>query len=108
MLALSPAPPEVPGPDGVPPFGAYAGELGPVDLSRLAPPYALPAWARRLRRKRWHYALYTTPEVVAVMAIAEMGYASNAFFAALDLREKQPLVDVTLLGPPAPLSTVSG
>ena len=41
------------------------------------------------------------------MAIAELGYASNAFFAAVDLREKQPLVDVTLLGPPAPLSTVS-
>ncbi len=107
MLALSPAPAEVPGPDGLPGLGAYAGELGPVDLGRLAPPYALPAWARRLRRKRWHYALYTTPEVVAVMAVAEMGYASNAFFAALDLREKQPLVDVTLLGPPAPLTTVS-
>ncbi len=107
MLALSPAPPEVPGPDGLPQFGAYAGELGPVHLDQLAPPHALPAWARRLRRKRWHYALYTTPEVVAVMAIAEMGYASNAFFAAVDLREKQPLIDDTLLGPPAPLSGVS-
>jgi len=107
MLALSPSPPEVPGPDGVPPFGAYAGELGPVDLRRLAPPHALPAWARRLRRKRWHYALYTTPEVVAVMAIAELGYAANAFFAAVDLREKQPLIDQTLLGLPSPLSTVS-
>jgi len=107
MLALSPSPAEVPGPDGLPAFGAYAGELGPVNLARLAPPHALPAWARRVRRKRWHYALYTTPEVVAVMAVAEMGYAANAFFAALDLREKQPLVDVTLLGPPAPLSTVS-
>ncbi|HSP20491.1 MAG TPA: DUF2804 domain-containing protein [Myxococcaceae bacterium] len=107
MLALSPAPAEVPGPDGLPAFGAYAGELGPVNLARLAPPHALPAWARWMRRKRWHYALYTPPEVVAVMAVAEMGYAANAFFAALDLREKQPLVDVTLLGPPAPLSTVS-
>ena len=91
----------------MPPFGAYAGELGPVDLDRLAPPHALPAWARRLRRKRWHYALYTTPEVVAVMAIAEIGYAANAFFAAVDLREKQPLIDATLLGLPAPLTTVS-
>ncbi len=107
MLALSPSPSVVPGPDGVPPFGAYAGELGPVALDRLAPPHAFPAWARRLRRKRWHYALYTTPEVVVVMAVAEMGYASNAFFAAVDLRAKQPLVDETLLGPPAPLSTVS-
>lgn len=107
MLALPPAPAEVPGLDGAPGFGAYAGELGPVDLRRLAPPYALPPWARRLRRKRWHYALYTTPEIVAVMAVAEMGYASNAFFAAVDLREKQPLLDVTLLGPPAPLSSVS-
>jgi hypothetical protein len=108
MLALSPAPLEVPGPDGLPPFGAYAGELGPVDLRRLAAPHALPGWARRLRLKRWHYALYTTPEVVAVMAVAEMGYAANAFFAAVDLRDKQPLLDETLLGPPAPLSTVSG
>lgn len=107
MLALSAAPPEVPGPDGIPSYGVYAGEIGPVNLDRLAPPHALPAWARRLRRKRWHYALYTTPEVVAVMAIAEVGYASNAFFAAVDLREKQPLADDTFLGPPAPLSTVS-
>lgn len=107
MPALFPAPLEVPGPDGLPAFGAYAGELGSVDLGRLAPPHAFPGWARRLRRKRWHYALYTTPEVVAVMAVAELGYASNAFFSAVDLREKQPLVDATLLGPPAPLSTVS-
>jgi len=107
MLALSPSPPEVPGPDGVPPFGAYAGEVGPVNLDRLAPPHALPVWARRLRRKRWHYALYTTPEVVAVMAIAEMGYAANAFFAAVDLRDKQPLIDATFLGLPAPVTTVS-
>jgi len=107
MLALSPTPPEVPSQDGVPPFGAYAGEPGPVELRRLAPPHALPGWARRLRRKRWHYALYTTPEVVAVMAIAEMGYAANAFFAAVDLRDKHPLVDATFLGAPAPLTTVS-
>ena len=33
---------EVPGPDGVPPFGAYAGELGPVNLYRLAPPARAP------------------------------------------------------------------
>ena len=107
MPALPPAPPEVPGPDGLPPFGAYAGELGRVDLARLGPPHALPGWARRLRTKRWHYALYATPEVLAVMAIAEMGYAANAFFAAVDLRDKQPLADETLLGPPAPLSRVS-
>ncbi|HEY1332970.1 MAG TPA: DUF2804 family protein, partial [Myxococcaceae bacterium] len=108
MLALAPSPPEVPGPDGVPPFGAYAGEVGPVDLDRLSPPHALPTWARRLRRKRWHYALYTTPEVIAVMAVAEMGYAANAFFTAVDLRDKQPLIDATFLGLPAPLTTVSG
>ncbi|HET9035521.1 MAG TPA: DUF2804 domain-containing protein [Myxococcaceae bacterium] len=107
MLVLSSSPPQIPAADGIPPFGAYAGELGPVDLDRLAPPHALPGWARRLRRKRWHYTLYTTPELVAVMAIAELGYASNAFFAAVDLREKQPLADETLLGPPAPLTTVS-
>jgi len=64
MLVLSSSPSQIPGADGVPPFGAYAGELGPVDLDRLAPPHALPRWARRLRRKRWHYALYTTPELV--------------------------------------------
>jgi hypothetical protein len=41
------------------------------------------------------------------MAIAEMGYAANAFFAAVDLRDEQPLIDATFLGPPAPLTTVS-
>jgi hypothetical protein len=108
MPSLLPAPPGVPGPDGQPLFGAYQGELGKVDLSRLAPPHHFPRWAERLRRKRWHYALYTTPELIAVMAVAELGYVANAFFAALDLREKRPLIDVTLLGPPAPLTTVSG
>jgi hypothetical protein len=104
---LPAAPVEVPGPDGLPQFGSYQGELGVVDLGRLTQPHRFPSWARRLRGKRWHYALYTTPELIAVMAVAELGYASNAFFAALDLREKHPLVDVTLLGPPAPLTVVS-
>jgi len=107
MPALSLAPVEVPGPDGAPRFGTYAGEVGPVDLARLAAPHAFPSWARRLRRKRWHYAVYTTPEVVAVMAVAELGYAANAFFTAVDLRDKQPLVDATFLGLPAPLTSVS-
>jgi len=79
-----------------------------VDLSQLVAPHALPGWARRLRRKRWHYALYTTPELIAVMAVAELGYAANAFFAAVDLRRKQPLGDVTLLGLPEPFTLVSG
>jgi Protein of unknown function (DUF2804) len=107
MPTLPPAPPEIPGPDGQPPFGTYQGEVGPVDLSRLAAPYGFPGWARRLRRKRWHYALYTTHELIAVMAVAELGYAANAFFAAVDLRRKQPLGDVTLLGLPEPFTVVS-
>ena len=41
------------------------------------------------------------------MAVAELGYVANAFFAALDLRDKQPLIDVTLLGAPDPFTTVS-
>ena len=73
-----------------------------MQLARLARPWAFPGWARRLRRKRWHYALYATHEVIAVMAVAELGYVANAFFAALDLRDKQPQVDVTLLGAPIP------
>ena len=107
MLALSPAPAEVPGPDGLPasaPIRASwvrwtsAGSHRRTPFPAMGP--AAPSEALALRA-------YTTPEVVAVMAVAEMGYAANAFFAALNLREKQPLVDVTLLGPPAPLSTVS-
>jgi hypothetical protein len=107
MPSLPPAPPEVPGPDGHPALGAYQGEVKVVNLARLAPPRHFPAWFRWLRRKRWHYALYTSPELIVVMAVAELGYLANAFFAALDLREKRPLIDVTLLGPPAPFTVVS-
>jgi len=107
VTVLPPAPTEVPDREGRPPFGVYQGEVGTVQLQRLARPWAFPAWARRLRRKRWHYALYATHEVIAVMAVAELGYVANAFFAALDLRDKQPLIDVTLLGAPDPFTTVS-
>src|SRR5262249_59202542 len=96
VSALPPSPTVVPDAEGRPAFGVYQGEVGSVQLARLSRPWAFPAWARRLRRKRWHYALYATHEVIAVMAVAGLGYVAHALFAAPAPPHQQPLVGLTL------------
>jgi Protein of unknown function (DUF2804) len=85
---------------GHPRFGTYRGELREIALERLRGPFSLPAPIRFLKHKRWAYAQVATPDVVAVVGIAHLGYTSNAFVTAVDLRSQARLFDTGLLGLP--------
>ena len=107
-LTLLPAPNSIATAAGEPRFGTYQGELPSVDLDRLKGRWApVAARQRLLKRKRWHYTLAATPEVLALFAVVDVGYSANAFAVALDLKEKRPLCDVSFLGAPGPLAEVS-
>ncbi|REG29667.1 uncharacterized protein DUF2804 [Archangium gephyra] len=106
-MDLLPAPASVATASGEPRFGTYQGELPEVDLSRLKGRWApAAAPARLLKRKRWHYTLAATPEVLALFAVVDVGYSANAFAVALDLKEQRLLCDVSFLGAPGPLAEV--
>jgi hypothetical protein len=105
-LALPPAPISVGNAAGHPAFGTYRGELPEVDFSRLSGRYHLSAAQRLLKHKRWVYSLVVTPEVIAAFAIVDLGYTSNAFAVAVDLRDEKVLFDGGYLGLPGPLAKV--
>ena len=91
---------------GTPRYGTYAGELPEMSLAALGPSLSPGFPNAILRRKRWHYTLIGTPEVLVVMAIADVGYAANGFLAAVDLAARSKLLDVSYLGLPGPLARV--
>ncbi|HWL85101.1 MAG TPA: DUF2804 domain-containing protein [Polyangiaceae bacterium] len=82
-------------------FGAYRGTLGEIVLPRV----------NRLRRffthKRWIYTFVATREVIALQAIADLGYASNAFVLVADCRSRTVLFDRGFTGLPRPLVRVN-
>ena len=106
-MTLRPAPNSVATASGEPRFGTYEGELPAVDLHRLSGRWT-PTAARHklLKRKRWHYTLAATHEVLALFAVVDVGYSANAFAVALDLKRERPLCDVSFLGAPGPLAEV--
>ena len=92
---------------GEPRFGTYQGELPEVDLHRLQGRWAPASALERLfKRKRWQYTLVSTPEVLALFALVDVGYSANAFAVAYDLQARKLLCDVSFLGLPGPLARV--
>lgn len=85
---------------GHPRFGTYRGEMSTISLDRLRGPFSLPRPVRFLKHKRWVYAQVVTPQVVAVLGIANLGYTANAFVTVVDLRSRAKLFDTGLLGLP--------
>lgn len=99
-LSLPEVPEKVAHDDGSPRFGSYRGPLPSAALHELRGAHQLSQPLRALKHKKWQYQLFTTNEVIALYAIADLGYTSNAFCVAVDLAEKRPLADVSFLGPP--------
>ncbi len=66
-----------------------------VDLAGLAGPIG-----RLAHRKRWQWAMVSTPEVVACFAIVDAGYAASGFAVAADLSSRRVVADVGALGSP--------
>lgn len=104
---LPQAPASVADESGQPRFGTYQGGLDAVDLTRLAEGHRPSLPFRVLKHKRWLYSFIATAEVVAVQAVADLTYTSNAFTLIADLKEKRILVDDGWLGLPGPLVRVS-
>lgn len=76
-----------------PAYGAYAGPLPPIVGGAVG-------WRDRLaRRKRWVYVAFASGDVWVAAAVVRMGYASNAFAFAYDLRKKTMLADETAIAP---------
>jgi hypothetical protein len=100
LVELREVPATIEDPFGHPRFGTYSGELREVALERLRGPFSLPSPIRFLKHKRWVYAQVVTPQTVAVLGIAHLGYTANAFVTAVDLRSRVSLFDSGLLGLP--------
>lgn len=107
-MALLPAvPASVEDAGGTPRYGTYEGGLAQVDLSRLRGAYQPSPVDRALTHKKWVYGFLATHEVAVAMAVVDVGYSSNCFVMAVDLRSQTVLVDEGFLGPPRPLVTVN-
>ena len=99
-MSLPAPPPSLPGPDGQPLFGRYAGQTGAIDWSRLAAPFARgPLW-RRLHHKRWHYVALCTERVFCAVAIVDLGWAGTAFAYAFDRDDGDMLANFSQDGLP--------
>lgn len=82
MILLDP-PPEAVAADGRPALGVYRGAPLRIMLQRAATPFQL-AW----RRKFWQYVAVVSPEVIAAVAVVDLGYAGLAFALAWDRTRK--------------------
>ncbi len=73
---------------GSPRFGTYRGELPAVDLRQLRGA-RLPGWLHwKVRRKRWHYTLAATDEVLVCQAVVDGGFVGQGFLYVVDLYEQ--------------------
>jgi Protein of unknown function (DUF2804) len=107
MSRLPAAPDAITSTDGTPHFGTFEGGFARADLGRLSGRYQLPFHQQVLKHKKWLYSFVATPEVIALQAVVDVGYASNAFCTVVDLRDGTVLVDESFMGPPRPLVTVN-
>ncbi len=86
--------------DGAPHFGSFSGELPTVALDRLRGEYAPAWWKWKIRRKRWHYVIAVTDEVILCQAVVDGRYFGQSFFYAVDLYEERVVVHNTFTGLP--------
>lgn len=76
--------------------GSFLGGLPRVDWT----PLGLGGAARVLRHKKWLYVAIATDDVYVAVAVARLGYASNAFLYAYDGLARRMLVRRSWLAPP--------
>lgn len=81
--ALPRAPADALGPTG-PRFGAYAGSLGRVDLSELAPPGLFASARHAARLKRWQRVLLVGPAHLVVAAVLDGGVVAGGTLWVVD------------------------
>ncbi|MRW93213.1 DUF2804 family protein [Duganella sp. FT80W] len=99
-MTLPAAPASLLGADGQPLFGRYAGQVGDIDWSHLAKPFARNALWRRFHHKRWHYVALCTEQVFAAVAIVDLGWISSVFAYAFDRNDEDMLANFSQEGVP--------
>lgn len=82
-MDLTPAPNEAFAEDGQPRLGVYRGAPERIQLCRTGTPFQ-----RRWRRKFWQYTAVVSPEVIAGLAVVDLGYVGMAFALAWDRTRK--------------------
>ncbi|MYN45333.1 DUF2804 family protein [Pseudoduganella sp. FT93W] len=100
QTTLSAAPPRLPGTDGQPIFGRFAGQTGAIDWRQLAPPYARSRLWRRFHHKRWHYVALYTEQVFCAVAIVDVGWTNTAFAYAFERQSGRMLAEFSQDGLP--------
>lgn len=86
--------------DGEPKLGTYRGELPAVDLDRLRGTNRPGWWQWKFRRKRWHYTVLVTDEVLVCQAVVHGGYVGQGFLYVVDLYEQRAVAETCLVGIP--------
>lgn len=105
-VGLPPAPARVVG-DGRPLVGAYQGHALHVGWEGLTGAHAHGRLWRALHWKRWHFASFTGPRVIAAVAVVDVGYAANAFAYLFDREARVLRSDLTVMGLPVVSAAVS-
>ncbi|WP_374363312.1 DUF2804 domain-containing protein [Pseudoduganella danionis] len=100
QTTLSAAPSRLPGTDGQPIFGRFAGQTGAIDWRELAPPYARSRLWRRFHHKRWHYVALYTEQVFCAVAIVDVGWTNTAFAYAFERHSGRMLAEFSQDGLP--------
>jgi hypothetical protein len=85
----------------MPAFGTYRGATGPVDWAGYGGPRRRGAW------KRWHYVSIAGPELVAAVAVVDLGWVGNAFGYLFDRIRGRLLADASAMGLPRRAAHVS-
>lgn len=95
MSSLPPAPESLYAPDHLAlSTGAFEGSLPRVDWPTAG------EFERRFRLKRWLWSGIATDDVFVSLAIVNLGYASQAFCYAVDLRNRKRIADGKAVAPP--------
>ena len=98
--ALTSVPNSVVDRDGHPRFGTYRGELPAVKLDGLDGKHCPEWWHWGLRRKRWHYTIVVTDEVLVCQAVVDGCYFGQSFMYVVDLFEERSVLTRRFLGIP--------
>ena len=106
-MTLPAAPASLLGPDGQPLFGRYAGQVGRIDWSELAAPFARSRLWRRFHHKRWHYVALCTERIFCAVAIVDLGWTSTAFAYAFDRNDGDMLANFSQDGLPGISATLA-
>jgi hypothetical protein len=99
-MSLPPAPPSLPGDDGAPRTGLFAGAVVDASFERLRHPFAPGILERKLMEKRWTYVFVSTPEMMAAFAIVDAGYLSSGICAVFDRGSRRLLANENPVLPP--------